>query len=180
MSLYLLLQVLAAVACSIVVGGLLDCSRVYRAWAASAGLGLNTLYQMMWTLPQWNSLVTKHMARNETSVWHAAVLLLAFGAIYHIHRCVASCIVVTCCTMLNTLGVQSLSSHCLKTTVTDLKTTVTDCFTGSQDAVILVILFYSVSHCTACPQLWCNLAHQCQPPANMYPCMPAVSSVPFP
>ena len=141
---------------------------MYRACAASAGLGLNTLYQMMWTLPQWNSLVTKHMARNETSVWHAAVLLLAFGAIYHIHRCVASCTVVNFCTTSNTPGVQSLSSHYLKTTVTD-------CYTGSQHAVILVMLFYSVSHCTACPQLWCNLARRCQPPANMYSCMPAVS-----
>jgi len=35
----------------------------------------------MWTLPQWDSLVTKHMASHNTSMWHAVALLLAFGAL---------------------------------------------------------------------------------------------------
>jgi hypothetical protein len=41
----------------------------------------------MWTLPQWDSLVTKHMASHNTSMWHAVALLLAFGALFHVHRC---------------------------------------------------------------------------------------------
>ena len=45
------------------------------------------MYQLMWTLPQWDSLVTKHMAKHDTSVWYAAILLLAFGATFHVHRC---------------------------------------------------------------------------------------------
>ncbi|DBB02712.1 hypothetical protein WJX82_008967 [Trebouxia sp. C0006] len=54
-------------------------------YTAKIGLGLNTLYQLMWTLPQWDSLVTKHMASHNTSMWHAVALLLAFGALFHVH-----------------------------------------------------------------------------------------------
>ena len=51
------------------------------------GLGLNTLYQLMWTLPQWNTLVASHMAKHNTSPVFAVSLLLAFGALFHVHRC---------------------------------------------------------------------------------------------
>lgn len=54
-----------------------------------AGLGTNTLYQLLWTLPRWDILVTKHMARHDTPMWYAAALLLAFGALYHLHRSVS-------------------------------------------------------------------------------------------
>ena len=50
------------------------------------GLGLNTMYQLMWTLPQWDGLVVNHMAKHDTPGWYAAALLLAFGAIFHVHR----------------------------------------------------------------------------------------------
>ena len=50
------------------------------------GLGTNTLYQLLWTLPQWDVLVSKHMVRHDTSVWYAAALLLAFGTLFHLHR----------------------------------------------------------------------------------------------
>lgn len=52
------------------------------------GLAVNTLYQLLWTLPRWDVLVSKHMARHETPVWSAAALLLAFGALFHVHRSV--------------------------------------------------------------------------------------------
>ena len=62
-----------------------------------AGLGTNTLYQLLWTLPQWDALVTKHMARHDTTVWYAAALLLAFGALFHLHRSVQEAMMVAFC-----------------------------------------------------------------------------------
>lgn len=62
-----------------------------------AGLGTNTLYQLLWTLPQWDALVTKHMARHDTTVWYAVALLLAFGALFHLHRSVQEAMMVAFC-----------------------------------------------------------------------------------
>lgn len=58
----------------------------HRLYPDLVGLGLNTMYQLVWTLPHWDGLVVKHMAKHDTPVWYAAALLLAFGAIFHIHR----------------------------------------------------------------------------------------------
>lgn len=62
-----------------------------------AGLAANTLYQLLWTLPQWDILVSKHMARHDTPVWYAAALLLAFGALFHLHRSVMGTTVLYVC-----------------------------------------------------------------------------------
>ena len=51
-----------------------------------AGLACNTLFQVLYTVPRWQALVTEHLHGSGTPAWYAVALLLSFGAYYNVHK----------------------------------------------------------------------------------------------
>ncbi|KAK9815935.1 hypothetical protein WJX72_012252 [[Myrmecia] bisecta] len=52
---------------------------------AKIGFGANTLYQLCYTLPRWQPLISQPMVASGTSGWHAFALLCAFSLVYNVH-----------------------------------------------------------------------------------------------